>query len=106
MEPTGACQQDIKGLTESINIKITSENQPFRAGYGAFIHIEAMKSIEEETFRMRSPFMYSILSNIEYYCKLTKSWAFQINFAIDHINTGTSFNVPNFEHVFEVVRFE
>ena len=91
-------------------IKQILAQQSRRAKCGAVIRIDAMELMDEEsTCKLRTPYIYGILSNIEDACELTNSRAFQINFASDHINFGNNILAtvaPYFEHTFEVVKFE
>lgn len=92
------------------NIKETLAKHVYRVECGAVVKIEGIELVEEdEVFKMRTSFIYGIVSNLEKVCELTNSKAYQIDWAISHVTTGNSFlsfAAPYFEHVFEVVKFE
>ena len=92
-------------------IKETLAKHSRWAEYGAVVKIDGTGLMEEEeTCKMRTPFLYGIVSNLEHVCDLTNSHAYQTEWAINHVDTGNSFLLcfaaPYFEHVFEVVRFK
>ena len=91
-------------------IKKILDFHPRRAEVGAVIKMEAMELLdEEECDKLRTPYIYGVLSNVEDVCELTGSKLFQIEWATGHINLGNSFMcliAPYWEHVLTVVRFE
>ena len=91
-------------------IKQTLATQFRRVQCGAVVKIEGIEIMEEEEVcKMRTPYLYGIVRNLDEVCELTNCKAYQMDWAIDHVSTGNSFlafAAPYFEHVFEVVKFE
>lgn len=86
------------------------ENQPRRAEVGCCVKIHTKELLEPKCFeRMKTPYIYGIISNMEDQCEHTSFKAFQVNKSTEHIYLGDSFLnfvAVQFEHDMEIVKFE
>ena len=64
---------------------------PRRVEMGAVVKIDVIEILEEEeTCNMRNPYIYGVISNLEEICEHTTSRAYQIKWAYEHIDVGSS----------------
>ena len=104
-------QKEMSEEEEEIQeIKNTLRLIPRRVELGAVVKIDALEILEEEqSCKMRTPYIYGVISNLEEICEYTTSRAYQIEWAYGHIDLGNSFMSlisPYWEHVFQIVKFE
>ena len=104
----GKSEDDVEDQIRSIKATLASHSRRVRCG--AVVKIEGIEIMEEEDVcKMRTPYLYGIVKNLDEVCELTNCKAYQMDWAIGHVFTGNSFlafAAPYFEHVFEVVKFQ
>ena len=110
VKPADLTKEEKEAKSEMIRITNILKNTSCRAEVGCCVRIVAEDLLESECFkRMKTPYIYGIITNRESVCKTTSSKAFQVNWAINHINVGNhylSFVSAQFEHDLETVKFE
>ena len=83
--------EDDYDKVEQIRIMVILQNQDKysrRAECGSVIKMEAKILLEgTELERLRSKYIYGIISNLEDICDVTYSRAYQINWSIGHLST-------------------
>ena len=110
IEPADLTKEEKEEKSEIRRITQILKNRTRRAEVGCCVKINAEDLLEPECFeRMKTPYIYGSVSNLEDQCELTTSIAYQVNWATDHIYLGNSFLsfvAVQFEHDMEMVKFE
>jgi len=110
IEPADLTKEEKERKSEIRRITHILANRTRRAEVGCCVKINAEDLLEPECFeRMKTPYIYGSVSNLEDQCELTTSKAYQVNWATDHIYLGNSFLsfvAAQFEHDMEMVKFE
>ena len=110
VEPADLTKEEKEAKSEMIRITNILKNTSRRAEVGCCVRIVTGDLLESKCFeRMKTPYIYGIITNLKDVCETTSSKAFQINWSNDHINVGNrfiSFVAAQFEHDLEIVKFE
>ena len=110
IEPDDLTKEEKERKSEIHRIKDILYNVPRRAEIGCCVKINAELLLEPECVeRMKTPYIYGIITNIEDQCEYTSSKAFQVDWSYDHLFLGNdylAFCAPQFEHDMYIVKFE
>lgn len=110
VEPDELTKEEKETKSEIRRITDILDNRTRRVEIGCCVKISAKELLKHEHFeRMKTPYIYGIISNLEDQCKLTSSKVYQVNWSIEHIYLGNSFLnfvAAQFDYDMEMVKFE
>ena len=102
-------ERELIDAMEARRIIALLNSQVRRAEGGCIVQILKKHILEDESCtRMRSDWIYGIISNEEDICPITGSVAYQVNWAYAHLPYGNSclaFVAPVWEHDLDVLKF-